>query len=94
MSKKTIIKCDICGKEAHFEEIDMQIIFLTEQDEGNFCLPYFEIIKLDLCGFCHGDILLNKDYIVANGCMGHNEYRIAKNSDKGIQPVKLNKRGK
>ena len=73
----TKIYCDVCKKETKNEEIDIQVIFTTEQNEGKKCPPYLCNEKLNLCDDCIEKIL-NGNYIFASGGMGCNTYSFKK----------------
>ena len=38
--------CDVCEKETSGNEFDIQVIFTTEQNEGNYCDHYLENKKI------------------------------------------------
>lgn len=71
---KTKTICDVCGEETSNEEINIQVIFTTEQNEGRCCKPYLCNEKLNLCNKCLNNVLCNGNYIYANGAMGYNTY--------------------
>lgn len=73
--EKTITKiyCDVCQQETNNKKIDIQVIFLTEQDEGRCVKPYLCNEKLNLCDNCMNTIL-DGQYIFAEGAMGCNRY--------------------
>lgn len=71
--KKEEYLCDICKKEAKHKNLELQIIFLTEQQEGRNSEPYLDDAKIDLCDKCHQK-LLKGNYIFARGAMGYNNY--------------------
>lgn len=75
--KKIITKifCDVCGKENENEDIDIQVIFTTEQNEGRSCNPYLCKETLNLCDSCMNNILYKGKYIFADGAMGCNTYK-------------------
>lgn len=74
--KKIITKyyCDVCKKETNNEEIDIQVIFTTEQNEGRSCYPHLCNEKLNICDDCMEKILFDGNYIFASGGMGINTY--------------------
>lgn len=71
--KKTITTtyCDICGIEGA-KSIKTTVRFLTEQTEGKYVTPYYELKTLDLCDECLDKVIL----IDAAGAQGNNKYRI------------------
>lgn len=71
----TKIYCDICKEETNNEEIDIQVIFTTEQNEGKSCSPYLCNEKLNICDKCMNRILVGGNYIFASGAMGCNTYK-------------------
>ena len=56
-----------------FKNIDIQVIFETDQTDGITSKPYLENIKLDLCENCKNKIL-NGNYLYAYGAQGYNTY--------------------
>lgn len=76
---KTI--CDICEEETKNEEINIQVIFTTEQNEGRCCKPHLCNEKLNLCDKCLNNVLYHGNYIYGNGAMGHNNYFFKNRSD-------------
>lgn len=74
--KKTITKlyCDVCREETTNEEINIQVIFTTEQNEGRCCKHHLCNEKLNLCDKCLNNVLYNGNYIYAKGAMGYNTY--------------------
>lgn len=78
--KEVVFKCDICGEQDGKVKVNvskrMQVIFMTEQDEGRCCEPYLEISEMDICDDCLKKITKNKTYIIAQGAMGHNKYTL------------------
>jgi len=71
---KTIqLSCDTCKDIANFEAVEIQVIFMTEQNEGRATKPYLCIQKLDLCGYCQ-DKILKGNYVFSEGAMGYNRY--------------------
>lgn len=77
MKKETLI-CDLCHKEPEKGTIrlnwQLQVIFTTEQTEGRSVKPYLEIVRLDVCYDCNDHIVKSKEYVVASGAMGQNNY--------------------
>lgn len=64
--------CDICG--AGFSEqrsVDVPVLWVTEQDEGRSCDPYYGVETLDLCEACADRVHV----VEARGAMGCNTYR-------------------
>lgn len=74
MSKTVTYHCDICSKKAILKK-DIQVIFLTEQNEGRSVKPYLDVVNIDLCNYCLDEILNGKP-VFATGAMGHNTYSI------------------
>lgn len=71
--KKEIYECDICESEADNVNLDIQVIFETECNEGRSTAPYFRDEVLDLCNICK-EKNLRGNYIFASGAMGYNKY--------------------
>jgi hypothetical protein len=74
--KKTTIEysCDICtSKENVKAELDIPVVFTTEQTEGRSCPHYLKFYKLDVCLKCYGIVLSGK-IPFGSGAMGHNTY--------------------
>lgn len=65
--------CDMCGVEtdegANFHA-RLPVRFVSEQNEGRPCAPYFEITELDLCPDCLDRCVA----IEASGACGVNDY--------------------
>jgi hypothetical protein len=76
--RKETYTCDICEKkvENHVEK-DIQVIFLTEQNEGRTIKPYMDNVKIDICDACM-EKRMGGGSIYATGTMGHNDYHFAK----------------
>ena len=71
--KKELYFCDICKKEAPYPDTSLQVIFITEQTEGNSCNPHLDTVTIDLCNHCMQTIL-DGNYVFASGAQGSNEY--------------------
>jgi len=83
--KVETIKCDICeseiekyrklenGNTAEHKSEDIQVIFVTEQNEGRASKPHLVIQKLDICDKCREHILMGS-YVYAEGAQGNNRY--------------------
>lgn len=71
--KKEIFYCDVCKKENDIRDIQMDVIFTTEQTEGRSCAPHLSKEKLQICEKCLGKVLKG-NYIFASGAQGYNEY--------------------
>jgi hypothetical protein len=71
--KKEIYECDICSTTATNVNLDIQVIFETEQQEGRSTKSYFRDEILDLCNECK-EKNLRGNYIFASGAMGYNKY--------------------
>ena len=70
--------CDICKKgNCIHHDFELQVIFITEQNEGRNSKPYLETVKIDLCEECISKIL-NGQSVFASGAMGYNKYYFAK----------------
>jgi len=69
--------CDIkgCKNEASLKSKNIQVIFVTEQNEGRSCTLYLSNEKIDICTGCLNHILRG-NYIRAFGAQGYNEYRL------------------
>lgn len=80
----TKIYCDVCKEETNNEEIDIQVIFTTEQNEGKPIPPHLCSEKLNICDRCMDRILIDGKYIYASGAMGSNIYEFR---DHGIRNV-------
>lgn len=74
--KKEIYYCDICKEKLDAErtiEKNIQVIFVTEQNESKLTMPYLELVDLDWCEQCRYKALQGQA-IFAEGAMGHNRY--------------------
>jgi hypothetical protein len=78
--KDTPLCCDVsnCEDLATHRNVKLQVIFLTEQNEGRGTDPYFSDEVLDLCSDHHQQILREGRYLHASGAMGQNTYFFAK----------------
>ena len=76
MSKTTTIQCDIknCTNTINVKEMKMQVIMMTEQNEGRSTKPYLQDKTIDICEVCMSKILTNGTYIRGYGAMGYNDY--------------------
>lgn len=73
--------CDVCGKQIGDEElslVDQTVLtrFVTEQEEGRKCKPYWFPVSLDLCEGC----ALKAFGIDGSGAQGYNRYSIRSES--------------
>ena len=74
--KKEIYICDICEEEAgspRSGQGSVQVIFLTETNEGQATKPYFQLVNIDWCEQCRTRAL-SGEAIFAEGAMGYNKY--------------------
>ena len=70
--------CDIeeCSNPPISHEAkSMDVIFTTEQTEGRGCKRYLSRETIHIC-HSHMDKVLEGNYIVAYGAMGHNTYTL------------------
>ena len=83
------IRCDICKSQIQVKkekigaelietvsgELDanLQVIFLTDQNDGSSCNPYLTKAKIDICDGCLGCILKGSP-LYGDGAMGNNRY--------------------
>lgn len=51
--------------------------FVTNQNDGFWSSPYFDVVELDICPECYKKLLENWP-IVTKGTQGHNEYTLEK----------------
>jgi len=65
--------CDICKKTATIKDKTIQVIFQTYQEDWQWCNPYLDTVKMDLCVNCMEEILSWK-WIFAWGAMWYNNY--------------------
>ena len=75
--KEIKITCDLCKGTKTVQELTLQIIFLTEQNEGRATKPYFSMEKFDICKICLYKAL-NGNAIYGTGAMGYNDYSFKK----------------
>lgn len=79
--KIIVYRCDICRSEVKEDGDHLQkqvnVIFLTEQNEGRATRPYMESKILDLCNGCLEEVL-NGKAIYGTGAMGYNHYQFGK----------------
>lgn len=71
-----ITTCDVCASEfgsAGHKNLQVSVIFTTEQTEGRGVAPYLSLQKLDLCNGCMKAVL-NGNMLFAHGAMGYNNY--------------------
>ncbi len=68
--------CDIldCGNKAYKKNVEISVIFTTEQTEGKWCIPYLETETLDLCKEHYNTVTSEGKMIYANGAQGCNHY--------------------
>ena len=78
MARKETYTCDIhgCDNEAEHKNKKMQVLFVTEQNEGRSVYPYLDDVVIDICEKCLNKIIENRRYITAYGAMGYNDYKI------------------
>lgn len=53
----------------------LTVKFLTEQNEGTVCKPYFDTVTIEMCPECY-EKLLSTWPISAYGAQGYNNYEI------------------
>ena len=81
--KIEIHKCDILNcstNEQKVVNINLQVIFETDQTEGRSCTPYLTIVNIDLCKCCYNKIL-SGNYVHAHGAQGYNTYYFEKKNN-------------
>lgn len=86
---KTECKCDLCKTtksythieqfKDDFKELSVPVVFLTEQDEGRPCKPYFSNETILFCNKCY-DKFLKKYPITGIGAQGYNSYKFVEES--------------
>lgn len=81
--KLTNVQCDICGASKIYdpqfkEDLELAVIFITEQTEGRPSDPYLSKSRLDICCDCYGNIL-HGNYVFAKGAQGCNIYFFKRN---------------
>ena len=80
MSKIEKYQCDTCEVEmtesGNSMDYSLQVIFITNQEDGKLCEPYHAIEIVDLCKKCKTKILNEKRVVLASGCQGFNKYCI------------------
>lgn len=64
--------CDICNAEG-VKNVDIQVIFTTEQTEGRSTKPYLYNQNIDICDDCLQKRLKGES-LYAQGAMGFNKY--------------------
>ena len=63
--------CDICGAEfAERRQVNVPVVWTTEQNEGRSCKPYYKVECLDLCEDCADRVHV----VEAAGAQGLNRY--------------------
>ena len=76
--KTETFSCDICkSTKAVIKEVQLQVIFLTEQTEGRGIEPYLSNETFDICKTCLQKRLEGKS-IYGNGAQGYNNYYFKK----------------
>lgn len=78
MGSKTMVKiwCDIkdCPIIENIKQKQsLQVIFVTEQTEGQSCNPYLRTETFDICSNCYKKVLNGKS-IFARGAQGYNTF--------------------
>ena len=70
--------CNIhnCKNEAFYIKRKMQIIFISDPDDGSIISPEFYNVEIDICEFCLKKILKGKKYIVATGSIPNFKFNI------------------
>lgn len=68
--KKTIVPCDLCWLEKYAFPNRLQVIFMTDQEEGRSTTPYIENENLDICRDCYFKVL--------KWAMWYNDYSFTK----------------
>lgn len=83
ITKIEVMKCDIrdCNSEDNVKTISMQVIFVTEQNEGRGCKPYFQNAKFEMCQKCL-EKALDGNAVYAAGAQGYNEFYFKSKSKK------------
>lgn len=74
--KEILMHCDIdkCNETNAKTRKNFDIIFTTEQTEGNTTKPYVTTQTLDVCDKCYDKLTLKGKYIQGSGAQGHNIY--------------------
>ena len=65
--------CDVCNSEEKVFKDKLQVIFTTDPTEGRACSNFLCLQDIDLCKKCK-DKVLEGNYIMAAGAMGHYKY--------------------
>lgn len=73
MSKKETYYCDVCEEEKEIKNLDIQVIFTTDQTEGRSKSPYLSKQIIDICDDCMS-YLLQGYYLFGSGAQGYNKY--------------------
>lgn len=78
MARKETYICDIkgCNNEPEHKNKKMQVVFITEQNEGRGVQPHFCNVTIDICEECLSKMAKERRYITAAGAMGYNDYEI------------------
>jgi hypothetical protein len=82
MSKQTIIACDICGFSgaAVAERKQIAVARMTDTNDGCPCVPYLELLYLDLCPKCVKKIT-ERQPLQAFGAQGLDTFKWREPSD-------------
>lgn len=64
---------DSCREITPWKQVNLSVLFKTEQNEGTSCEPYFSTETLDICPECYSR-LLKQWPIIAFGAQGNNNY--------------------
>lgn len=73
---QTRFYCDVdhSHHNAVHQQIQIQVIFTTEQTEGrSVARPYLTMETLDLCDECMRNLMMGH-YLFGEGAQGHNRY--------------------
>lgn len=83
-------KCDLCKTtksyindnqyKDDFKELNIPVVFVTEQDEGRPCKPYLSNETILLCNKCY-EKFIEKYPVIAIGAQGYNTYKFMEESE-------------
>lgn len=71
--KTIIVSCDVCKGQISPRPHDIQVIFVSDQNEGKPSEPYLDEVTIDICKLCIDKVMSGK-YIFSRGALGNNEY--------------------
>ena len=73
---KKDITCDIENREhkGTVRTYKVDVVFTTEQNQGDPTSPYIDSLKMELCESCRKEMLVERVIPEAQGAMGYNHF--------------------